>query len=938
MSQKSIILKRHAKRAFEILTRQGPKAFFKKLQLYFASRRDIPPAPNAEEKISFRELDETPLSAPGSLAVHLHLYYDDLAPEFAASLKNIPIPFDLYISVRSDLSEERMAELAALFGQAAGTGRAAGNESGAGTPAAGKVTIRRSENRGRDIAPMYVLFGKELSSYDFVLHMHSKKSLYTGSEQMGWRQYSVSSLIGSPDAASRLLKLIAGHPDIGLVYPKRYPGMVPEAYGWLANEKKGKEFLDSLGIPFRNTIFLYPAGSFFLVRNAAIRQIWDRKLSYLDFDEEKGQTDGTLAHVLERAISRVAAANGFRDAIADASDESFHIGADRDTFAPVFRRDPEYLDAELMSADVVSFDVFDTLLTRKYLEPSDLFAAIPAACGFSKIASEDFRKIRMEAEGEAMRQKKAFCSLSDIYDTLQGLLHLSAGERDALENAELALEKDTLLPRRDMAALFRALADAGKNIILVSDMYLPRSFYEDVLKENGLEGYERLYLSCEEGLRKDDGSLWEKVYADFPDRVLIHVGDNQRSDWQVLSDRGGRPLWIMSPAAEAQIAGIDALSAALSRNAPSLIRGLFRNGGLFNSPFALSKDGQARLTDSYAMGYSVFGPLFYEYMAWLQENTPKDAVLAFLAREGYLFEQIYELFAGNDAKDHLYLLTSRRAVSVAAVRSEEDIREILRRAYDGTLKNLLESRLGASPALAAGVPDRQVHIADPASGERDDYDKVMNAIAPLLPELIKNAAEERETYLSYLDSVLPEEKRKKAVLVDIGYSGTIQYHMAKLLQEPVKAAYLAVFDLNPGLPRLGCEVFAMYGKEKSPFADSIKKTLLFLECALSAPYGQLLRFEKNGQPDYRNDALPSDGIRFLQDGILSYCRDRASAENLSGQQSVPESRAFMEETYTELLVNHNYLKRETASLFTVEDRYSQDTCLHLNPDTHQWEI
>lgn len=974
MSQKSTVLRRHIKRAFEILTHQGPKALINKVKLRLSDRKTLPPAPAAEETLAFAAIDREPLPETLSLAVHLHLYYDDLAEEFAIALQNIPLPFDLFVSVKKDLPDDRIQALRALFEDRLSlSSEERGRESAAagGVLPAGRLIIRRAENRGRDMAPMFVLFGRELSAYSFVLHLHSKKSLYTGTEQEDWRQYSVRTLIGSPEAAARLLKIAAHHPETGLIYPKRFSGMPPEAYGWLSNEKKGRDFLESLGIPFRTGVFLYPAGSFFLVRSDSIRPIWKRHLALSDFDEEAGQTDGTLAHVLERAIGPVAEAGGYVSAIIDPDDRSVHLGRDRDTFAPVFRRDFSYLKTECMSYDLVSFDVFDTLLTRKYAAPSDLFTKIPAAAGLSVPAPEDFRRLRLQAENEAVLKKGAATCLDDIYDVLAEEEHFSTEERKALQEAELALEEDALLPRRDMTALFKALSKAGKNIILVSDMYLPRSFYEKVLEKHGLTGAKRLYLSCEEGLRKEDSSLWEKVFSDFPGKTLCHIGDNRQSDWQVLSDRKEKAIWIMNPRDEGAIAGLSLLQGPAAEAAPPLVRGLFQNGGLFNSPFALSPDGQPRFSDPYAFGYTAFGPLFYEFMSWLHENTERTACLAFLAREGYWFEKLYTAVAGPRAKDHLYLLTSRRAASVAAIRSEEDIYGILRRAYDGSLRNLLSARLGAGEELTGRLPDRQIHIAPEESGEADDYEKTCSAIAPLLPALLQNAAEERKAYLSYLDRALPEEKRKRCVLVDVGYAGTIQYYLSRLLGTPLSAAYLAVFTPHPGLQALSCPVFAMYEKGRDAFADVIEKTQLFLEAVLSAPYGQLLHFDGSGQPVYREEDGPSAGIRSLQEGILSYCRDRALAEALtkrapaaagrtvppaaskedaagnspelpaftgSLQETDKASRSFMEETYRELLLGHDYLTKDIAALFSVEDRYSQDTCLHLNPETHRWEI
>ncbi|MDD5867399.1 MAG: rhamnan synthesis F family protein [Lachnospiraceae bacterium] len=957
---------RHLRRGMEILRRQGLTAFMNKVKVKLAERRASFVIPGDDIRLTFNELDGEACQALENppekfLAVQLHLYYEDLLDEFVRSLSNISIPFDLFISIQDRGSENAVHQQEIT-------------EKCRAIPHLNQLQIRPTENRGRDIAPMYVLFGRELEDYKYVLHLHSKKSLYTGKEQEDWRQFSVQTLIGDKETAARLIRLMETHPEIGLAYPERYEGMAPEAYSWLSDEEKGRNFLESLGIPFSSGVFLYPAGSFFLIRNEAIRQIWNRHLTYSDFDPEASQTDGTLAHVLERAVSKVCRYNGYHDAILSSGRREVHVDWDKQAFLPVFRRDRTNLKLDLMAYDVISFDIFDTLLTRELHHPVDLFwlmeKAEPGRREANRVSGAESNQLnhrfdaekRILAEIEANHSFGAKTSIRQIYSILKESMHWSETEMEHYLQEEIDLERELLSPRRDMVDLWNQLRKKGKRLILVSDMYLPKDIIEDILSKNGIQGYEALYISCEEGLRKDDGSLWEKVLTDYQGMNLAHVGDNLQSDWQELSDRNEKTCWIMNPRDEERIDGQSACESKI--NDPimqSIVKGLTCNLGAYNSPFALSTDGQFRFHDSYTFGWTAFGPLFYEFITWIHNKARENEVqmIAFLAREGYIFRQLYQIIFGDQALPSCYLLTSRRSVSVAAIRTEEDIMEILRRDYDGSLRNLLVSRLGYPQEKAEHFPDRQVHFKKGASD--DDFSKTIEKIRAIFPEVISYAKEERTSYLGYLDQMFPSNvDRDKVLLVDIGYSGTIQYWMSRLLESPVAAAYLAVFQKNEKLAENHCPIASMYGPESpltlrsevdqeteqkensGDFIKDIEETQLFLESVLQAPYGQLIRF-RGRDPEYRKEAKPSEGIQDLQNGILDYARARGRLESLryGSVDQVPkeilqQARKGMEEIYRKYI--HQPLTEQLASIFSVDDNYSQDTCLHLDPKTGKWVI
>lgn len=959
------ILKRHLKRAFDILLHQGPKAFLGKVKLKIKESKRIElPRRTEEERIPFHSSSGEP-ECDMTLAVHIHLFYDDLADEFISALKNIPIRFDLFISVREAITDDRLSELSELFKSCCD----------------GQVTIERAPNRGRDIAPMFSQFASRLMRYDLVLHMHSKKSLYTGTEQKDWRTYSVDALIGSSERAADLLRLISERKDIGIVYPKRFSGMAPEAYGWLSNEKKGRDFLESMGIPFSGGIFLYPAGSFYLVRNDAIRQIWNRRLNLNDFDEEMGQTDGTLAHVIERAVSIVSRYNGYCDAIIDMDDKSFHIGSDIDTFSPVLARGYDHVFTDLASYDIVSFDMFDTLVTRKIKDAGELFSYIPLAASglldgnllsdcvlntacddsipgqagtikdiaglygisidesitdethvaIKKIISlgrKAFRDIRISAELDAIDRYGDRADIYKIYECMRKYLKPDGESEKILLTAELWLEEECIIPRREMCDLLNRLIDNGSHVIITTDMYLPEDFIKRILNKFNIR-YEHLYLSCAEGKRKDDGSMWDMLLEKYKGRTFAHTGDNQQSDWQTLSDRGEKTVWIMSPGTEKRINGFDA-----GAGAGTFSEELMVQGGLFNSPFSICPDGAIHIRSTFDMGYSIFGPLIYEYMKWLH-GIEGDQIL-FLAREGWIFKKIYEIIYGSSDRN-IYLLASRRAVSVAAIRSMADVEEILGRAYDGSLHNILDSRLGMPGNMIKNFKDRQIHIEDGGIGS--DYRNIINDLKPFEEEILEYAGKERENYLAYLDGIGISDGD---VMADIGYSGTIQYYMTKLLGHPTRGAYLAVFKENKKLLDLGSEVHAMYMGGRDDFSDVIKDTQLYLESVLKAPYGQLLCFNDDGEPVYKDEAPMSIETSEIQEGMIRYAMDRSSSEKImamdNGSRDDEADRKFMERAYRYLLIDHDVIDHDLSSVFSVEDSYSQDTRLHLDPSTGRWVI
>lgn len=295
------------------------------------------PGETAEEERAER-------SKPFSVAVQIHLFYEDLLEEFVGYLKRIAFEFDLFLSCREESEVQRIREYVRN-----------------NLPYVRQLVVKPVRNQGRDMAPFYVVFGDALKQYDYIMHAHSKKSLFWGAEQNGWRQQEMETLLPEKRPVSSILALMERE-QIGLYFADTPEQLPRYSHTWLGNARRGKAFLGTLGIVPDREVFNYPTGSFFWARGKAVRRLFDAGLVLQDFEEEAGQSDGTLAHVLERAISFVVWEAGFHLGIYDGAQDVVRLDTSYRLLAPYFAQTRETMLERLLDYEVISFDLFGTLL------------------------------------------------------------------------------------------------------------------------------------------------------------------------------------------------------------------------------------------------------------------------------------------------------------------------------------------------------------------------------------------------------------------------------------------------------------------------------------------------------------------------------------------------------------------------------------------------
>lgn len=225
------------------------------------------------------------------IAAVVHIFYVELAAELKSLLANIPARVDVYISTTDAGKKSALEKVFADFDK-------------------GSVTVKVFENRGRDVAPLLVGFREIYSGYDLCVHLHSKKSPHD-LKLAGWGEFLYRNLLGSPEIVAGILQIMARR-DVGIVFPQ-YFSAIRSAVNWGDNFQLAQEFAARLGISLdERWLAEFPSGSMFWFKPQALAPILDSGLSFADFPAEKAQTDGTLAHALERIFLYVAERQGFK--------------------------------------------------------------------------------------------------------------------------------------------------------------------------------------------------------------------------------------------------------------------------------------------------------------------------------------------------------------------------------------------------------------------------------------------------------------------------------------------------------------------------------------------------------------------------------------------------------------------------------------------------
>lgn len=539
------------------------------------------------------------------------------------------------------------------------------------------------------------------------------------------------------------------------------------------------------------------------------------------------------------------------------------------------------LKDKIDKADIVSFDIFDTLIMRKVFSPEDVF----------RLLGEEVRaELKLDCEIASIRAQAAQCGAYATINEIYGYIKKCTNLTDKNIADIMKLEKDTdidlCIVRRDIADLYEYCLTCGKEVYFISDMYYTIQDIKRILDKCGVTvpDDEHIWISCEKKADKVSGSLWEEYFKLVgKGNKCLHIGDNKTCDVKNPVRYGIDSYYVMSAKDMLMNSSMAELASDVNTVSDSICLGLVASK-LFNSPFALcSTKGKVSFDDSESYGYCVYGPLLEKFLIWLYYKSRKDEIdkLLFFARDGYFLEKDYtmvaELLDDGYEQEWCYLPISRRLIYIATMENEDDFNRVVAFPYVGTFADYMQSRFEII------VTDETSEYNDRQINAVGDSKNILKWIQPYKDKIMEQAKKERKNYLAYLTSDGDMKKELSYGTVDLGYYGTNQYYLQRLTGIKTKGycfyACLSKDNIyNNEITMDGC---FQYGDDYTAEKSIASNKNMYIETFITAPHGMIRYIDDRGnavcQPDRKSqknfnvkEKVNCGAVDFINDYISIY--------------------------------------------------------------------
>jgi predicted HAD superfamily hydrolase len=538
-----------------------------------------------------------------------------------------------------------------------------------------------------------------------------------------------------------------------------------------------------------------------------------------------------------------------------------------------------------MTRPVVSYDVFDTVVTRAFAHPRDVFVHLGAVLqerGVHALGAMTFARARWAAE-HAARRKSPWTEvlLDDIYRELAAQLGWSEVTAGVARALELEIESRHLRAVPAIRpALAAARATAGR-LVYLSDMYLPASVLRPWLAREGvIEPDDLLLISGEARGNKSSGALFataqEQTGGDFAN--WHHLGDNLSADVDRPRQLGLTATHLPQAhltARELRARGTTGEFAPVWR---SLLAGAMRLARLEQNP---ESDRAAVLWET---GATVAGPLFHGFVRWVLAEAERRGLqrLYFLARDGQIFWRIAQAIQRTTPSpvECRYLYASRLVFTGPAELSTPDALRWLA-APTGHFHSLRQAlwQLGLDgnrPGLELPAPFSGL---DPdANLSLDEREKLADwLLDPRRRAALQTAMDRRVAQARAYLEASGLRAGEPVGLVDAGWLGSIQRNLERILGDrdspcPLTGFYLG---LMPPAPPLPAGELLGYTNTYAPLPllrEESHKVLI--ELMAQSDHGQVIGLEpgKDGWSPQLNAPGPVNitEIKYFQEAVLAF--------------------------------------------------------------------
>ena len=479
----------------------------------------------------------------------------------------------------------------------------------------------------------------------------------------------------------------------------------------------------------------------------------------------------------------------------------------------------ENLKKEIMSPNtqIVSFDIFDTLVLRPFWSPIDLFTFLNKE--FRELSNietgMDFSKIRVEAERSA---RTKLCNkpniqditLDQIYEEIKNITKIDEEIIKKLKAKEQELEIRFCTKRKTAKEIYDLAKYLNKKVICISDMYLPIDTIKKIVEKNGYN-LEKIYLSSEIKLTKFTGDIYKYALDDLKieGNKIVHIGDNYYSDYEQAKKQKINAMFLPKASDVFLNENItNALGMVFTKNIPMwqdtqnglnflgirVMLALVANK-YFDNPYKTFNNQTDFNADPNLIGYYALGMHLFGVTNWLIKDLIKENYdnIVFFARDGYWVMKAYEILKKCyiDAPEEKYLYISRRAIIPITINNRMDFFKLseLIDIYKYTPKTILKYIKNILSNLENLEEECKLNDidCDKKFESKTEFNNYINLIIDKFYDKEKHTKIKKN-----LKQYFSKKFSQKTSAFDIGYSAKPELYLTKLCDKQIDTYFLNI--------------------------------------------------------------------------------------------------------------------------------------------------
>lgn len=519
--------------------------------------------------------------------------------------------------------------------------------------------------------------------------------------------------------------------------------------------------------------------------------------------------------------------------------------------------------------DVISFDMFDTLITRNLDKPSELFDLMQKQIEQVGISVDQFKFKRMNAEYRARMDKgyeRQDVTLDYIYEVLGNCYNLNCKTIERIKNIEIEIEESICEINREGYKLYQYCIKKNKRIVICTDMYLPKQVIERILSNNKIVYY-KLYLSNDVGHSKAfRGHLFRYVTRDLniSRKQILHIGDDWKNDILYSWLNGIRNF---------RISAKNYCTIRDDKNKKIEYKLL---NHYINNHIQTKKDYYWRT------GYQVLGPILYGFSGFLSENirSYKPDKVFFLSRDGFIMQQAFNILYPDIENEYIY--ASRKALITPTLwmyKNIENIVKVMKFPRWVRMADFL-TRMGLKPQnYELSVMTLGYQMDSLINVEKEIKNPNFQRLWELVfKDIEKKSLESYENTLKYFKEI---GIYGKVVIIDIGWNGNLQQAIEQIINTAkidadIQGYYLGVQVDSDIQDKHKMKGFLFQKENNEAICQKLTFCRSLMEIFFVAEHGSVKEYGRDKivlqEFEYEN-TKSLKAIKKIQEGALAFVKD-----------------------------------------------------------------